>query len=178
LQKDIDKPHGGTRLSSTSRHHEQGAALAGLEGLRYSSDRFVLIGTFANLPIDGRVLERLFMLADEMKTHQIIEREEAGNRARMRQADLPKEMVQPVGHKPKRRHFLFSRDLGHVLAELLLALARVARRALRFDYGEDGAVGMVEAKIGETVPRGGVVPLDGDFELNLRAVAEIPARAL
>ena len=94
----------------------------------------------------------------------------------MRQADLPEEMVQPVGHEPERRHFLLSCNLCHVLAELLFALARVARRALGFDDGEHAAVGVVEAKIGEAVPRRRVVALDGNLKLDLRAVAEVPAR--
>ena len=99
------------------------------------------------------------MLADKTQAEQVIEREESGDRARMREADFPEEMVQPVGHKTERRHFLLGCNLGDVLAELLFAFACVARRPLGFDHGQHAAVGMVETEIGEAVPGGRIVAL-------------------
>ena len=79
LQEDIDKPHGGSGLAGAGRHDEQGAALAGLEGLGDAPDRFVLVGAFDDVLVDGRVFERLLVLADEVQSEQIVEREESGD---------------------------------------------------------------------------------------------------
>ncbi len=80
---------------------------------------------------------------------------------------------------PRRNDVSHSRgNLGHVLAELLLAFAGVARSPLRFDYGKDGAINIIEAEVGETVPWRRIIALDGDLELHLRVVREVPACAL
>jgi len=73
---------------------------------------------------------------------------------------------------------LLSRNLFDVLAQLLLAFARIARRSLGFDYSQDGAVGVVETKIGEAVPRGWIVALYRHFKLNLQMITELPPRFL
>jgi hypothetical protein len=62
---------------------------------------------------------------------------------------------------------LLGSNLGHVLAELMFAFASVARSPLRFDYGKDGAVDIIEAEVGETVPGRRIIALDGNLELHL-----------
>ena len=69
------------------------AALAALKGLRHSADGFVLIGAFDDLFIDWRIFERLLVLADKAQPEQIVGGEETGNRARMRETNLPEKMM-------------------------------------------------------------------------------------
>ena len=89
LEKEVDQPHCGSRFSGAGCHDQQGAALAGLEGLRHAPDRLMLIGAFANELIDGRVFKLLLIFADKAETEQIVEGEKARNRTRMRETDLP-----------------------------------------------------------------------------------------
>ena len=79
----------------------------------------------------------------------------------MRKADFPEEMMQAVGHEPERRRTAASGDFGDVVAELFVGLARVARGSLRFDDGENGAAGVVEAEVGEAVPGRRVIASTG-----------------
>ena len=78
----------------------------------------------------------------------------------------------------RSRNVLLGGNLGHVLAELLFAFASIARSPLRFDYSKDGAIDVIEAEVGETVPGRRIIALDGDLELHLCVVREVPARAL
>jgi hypothetical protein len=138
----------------------------------------MLIGTINDLLVDRNVSDRLLVLANEAQTLQIIRRKEAGDQSRMREANLPEMMMQAVGHKAKWRHFLRRGDFADVLAKLFLTLAGIARSSLRFNYSKDGAIGMIEAIIGEAIPGPGVVTIDRYFELDLRAIAQIPTRFL
>ena len=104
--------------------------------------------------------------------------EEAGDRAGVGKSHFPKVMMQTVRHEPERRHVLFTRDLGHVLAKLFFAFARVAGGPFRLDHRKDGPVRAVQTEIREAVPRRWIIALHGDFELYLRVVAKVPARSL
>ena len=92
----------------------------------------------------------------------------------MRQSDLPKVMMQAVGHKAEWGDLLLRSNFVDVLAKLFFALASIAGCSLRFDYRKDRAVRIIQAVIGKSVPGCRVVTGDGYFELYLRAVAQIP----
>jgi len=178
LQENVDEPHGGPSFSGTRRHDEQRAAFSSLEGLGHPADGLVLIGTFDNLFVDRRVFEGLLVLADKAQAPQVIGREESSDRTGMCEVNVPEEMMQAVRHKAERGNALLGSNLGHVMAELLFALASVACGLLGFDYGKDRAIDIVEAEVGEPVPGRGIITLDGNLELHLRVVAEVPPRAL
>jgi hypothetical protein len=60
--------------------------------------------------------------------------------------------MKPVRHEAERGCFLRGGYLTDVLAELLFALARIARRPFCLDDRKNGAGGVVERKISKAVP--------------------------
>ncbi len=94
----------------------------------------------------------------------------------MGEADFPEPGIQAVRHEAERGEVLLVRDFVDVLAELFLAFARVAGGPLGFDHAEHAPGRVVEAEIGDAVPRRRVIALHRHLETNLRPVAELPAR--
>src|ERR1700722_10827615 len=92
----------------------------------------------------------------------------------MSQADLPKPDVMAVGHKPKGSEGLFLGDLGDVVPELFVGLARMARASLSFHNGEHVAACIVQAIVGDAVPWLCVIAINWNLQSDLGAVAEFP----
>jgi hypothetical protein len=65
-------------------------------------------------------------------------------------------------------------DLGDVMAELFIGLARIPGGALGLDNGEHLAGRLIQAIVGLTVPGLRVITIDGNFKTDLRFVVEPP----
>ena len=87
-------------------------------------------------------------------------------------------MDEAVRHKSKWDERLRLCDLVDVLLELCFAFAGVSCGLLRLDDREDGAIGVVQAEVGEAVPGRLVVARDRYLEADLRVVTQIPLRPL
>ncbi|MGA2979473.1 MAG: hypothetical protein ABSD76_07775 [Terriglobales bacterium] len=79
-----------------------------------------------------------------------------------------------VCHETKRRESLSLGDLGDVVTELFVSLARVARASLGFDDGEHVAACVVQAIVSNAVPWLRVVAINWNLQPDLCAVVEFP----
>ena len=79
-----------------------------------------------------------------------------------------------VGHEPKRSKGLLLGDLGDVVSELFVGLARVAGASLGFHDGEHVAACVVQAIVGDAIPRLRVIAIDWNLQPDLGAVVEFP----
>src|SRR5205823_2812437 len=104
---------------------------------------------------------------DEKEAGQVSRGKEASDESRVSEADFPKEGVQAIGHETKRGNGLLVGEFGHVLPELLLALARAARGAFGFDNTKDGTGRVIKTVVGDPVPRCRIVACDWNFKANL-----------
>jgi hypothetical protein len=132
-KEEIDERHGDARFTRTGCHHEQGATLIGGEGFCDAADRFVLVGSLHDRSVDGHRLQWQRIQSQKQQALQVLRREESGDDARIRLAHLPEPDLPAVRHEAEWRVSLFLRDLGDVMAELLVGFARVARAAFCFD---------------------------------------------
>lgn len=174
-QKNINQRHGYPRFAGSGCHDEECAALVRGEALREPANGFVLVRAVDDGAVDGSGFERLPVLAQKLQALQVGGREEPGGEARISKADLPKPGVMAIGHEPERRKGLLLGDLGDIMAELFVGIARVAGASLGFHNGEHVAAGVIQAIIGDAVPRLGVIAVNGNLNANLRTVVELPA---
>jgi len=65
-------------------------------------------------------------------------------------------------------------DLRDVVPELLLGDPGIPATALGLNNRQHGAIGVVEAVVGDAIPRFGVVAIDRDLATQLRAITEFP----
>ena len=84
-------------------------------------------------------------------------------------------MFRPLRHEAERGEVLLPRDLGDVLAELFLALPRVAGSSFGFHHAEHARGRVVETEIGDAVPRRWVVAFNRHLETDLGPVTQLPA---
>jgi len=77
-----------------------------------------------------------------------------------------------VGHEPEGGKWLLLGDLGDVVPELFVGLARVARASLGFHDGEHVAACVVQAIVGDAVPRLRVIAINWNLQSDLGAVVE------
>jgi len=79
-----------------------------------------------------------------------------------------------VGHEPEGGKWLLLGDLGNVVTELLVDLARVAGTSLGFHDSKHVAACFVQAVVGDAVPRLCVIAINWNFQPDLGAVVELP----
>ena len=79
-----------------------------------------------------------------------------------------------VGHEPEGGEGLLLGDLGDVVPELFVGLARVAGASLGFHDGEHVAACVVQAIVGDAVPRLRVIAINWNLQSDLGAVVEFP----
>ena len=77
-----------------------------------------------------------------------------------------------VSHEPEGSKGLLLGDLGDVVPELFVGLARVARTSLRFYDGENVTACVVQAIVGDAVPRLRVIAINWNLQSDLGAVVE------
>jgi hypothetical protein len=69
---------------------------------------------------------------------------------------------------------LFLGDLGNIVSELFVGIARVAGASLGFHDGEHVAACVVKAIVGDAIPWLRVIAINWNLEADLGAVVEIP----
>jgi hypothetical protein len=79
-----------------------------------------------------------------------------------------------VGHEPEWGKWLLLGNLGDGVPVLFVGLARVTRTSLGFYDGEDVAACVVQAIVGDAIPRLRVIAINWNFQSNLGAVVEFP----
>ena len=173
-EKDVDQGHGDARLARAGGHDEECAALVGGEGLGDAANGLVLVGAVDDGAVDGGRFERSSVLAEELQPLQVGGREEPGDEARISEADLPEPDVMAVGHEPEGSEGLLLGDLGDVVPELFVGLARVAGASLGFHDGEHVAACVVQAIVGDAVPWLRVIAINWNLQPDLGAVVEFP----
>ena len=162
------------RLARAGGHDKQCAALVGGEGLGDAANGLVLVGAVDDGAVDGGRFERSSVLAEELQPLQVGGREEPGDEARIGKADLPEPDVMAVGHEPEGGKGLLLGDLGDVVPELFVGLARVAGASLGFHDGEHVAACVVQAIVGDAVPWLRVIAINWNLQSDLGAVVEFP----
>jgi len=79
-----------------------------------------------------------------------------------------------VRHEPEGGKGLILGDLGDVVPELFVGLARVAGTSLGFDDSKHVAARVVQAIVGDTVPWLRVIAINWNLQSDLGAVVEFP----
>ena len=79
-----------------------------------------------------------------------------------------------VGHEPEGGKGLLLGDFSDVVPELFVGLARVAGASLGFHDGEHIAACVIQAIVGDAVPRLRVIAINGNLPSDLGAVVEFP----
>ena len=124
----------------------------------------------------SRRFERSSVLAQELQPLQVGGREKPGDEARISRADLPKPDVMAVSHEPEGGKGPLLGDLGDVVPELFIGLARVAGASLDFHDGERVAACVVQAIVGDAVPWLRVIAIYWNLQSDVGAVVEFPVR--
>ena len=174
-EKDINQCHRYAGLARAGGHDEECAALIGGEGFAEAADGLVLVGTLDDGAIDGSRFERSLVLTQEFQPLQVGGREEPGDEARMNKTDLPEPNVVAVGHEPEGGKGLLLGYFSDVVPELFVGLARVAGASLGFHNGKHVAACVIQAIVGDAIPRLSVISINWNLPSDLSAVVEVPA---
>src|ERR1019366_2601564 len=170
----VNQCHGYARLARAGGHDEECTALVGGKGLGEAANALVLVGTVDDGAVDGGRLERSSVLAQELQPLQVGGREEPRDEARISKADLPEPDVMAVGHEPEGGKGLLLGDLGDVVPELFVGLARVGGASVGFYDGEHVSACIVQAIVGDAVPWLRVIAINRNLQSDLGAVVEFP----
>ena len=92
----------------------------------------------------------------------------------MSKTDLPKPNVMAISHEPEGGIGLSFGNLGDIMPELFVGLARIARAFFCFHDSKNVAARVVETIIGHPVPWLGVITIYWNLQSNLGAVVKSP----
>ena len=159
-EKDVDQGHSYARLARAGGHDEESPALVGSERLGEAANGFVLVGAVDDGTVNKGRFERSPIQPQELQPLKVGGREKSGNKARISKADLPEPDVMAVSHEPKGSKGLLLGDLGDVVPELFVGLARVAGASLGFHDSEHVAACVVQAIVRDAVPRLRVIAIN------------------